>query len=285
MLHNFVTMKVVISDNWLCSIGEIDLDKYRRILLVGGVGTGKTMRAKEMIVKVKKSDPNVNVLVISTTKEYKGIAEELNMRYVEPTQLGLDPIKLYRANMLGYTELKRFVKDYIGLEKAELDKLGSINEIDRSDVYEGEMVDLRGDMVLSLNNFHWRDLYKAGFLIARILMNKMVLENMTNTLLVVDSMDKFLNGSDATDLMKLSGKMGNIFVGVVGSLYQFGNDIVDVLSVSDMVLIFKILDTMELSIIKDFFRLDEETINDIRELEIGEYFPIDNRKRREKFLS
>lgn len=273
-----------MSGNWLCPIGEIDLDR-RRILLVGGMGSGKTMRAKEMILNAKKSNPNVNVLIISTTDEYKDIAEELNLRYVEPKQLGLDPIKLYRSDVIGYTELERFIKDYVGSEKAEVDKLGSIDEIDRSDVYEGDMIDLRGDMVLSLNNFHWRDLFKAGFLIARILRNKMGLENMTNTLLVIDSVDKFLSGADTVDLMNLSRKTGNIFIGVIGSLHQIGDDVASVLSASDMVLVFRILEAMELSIIRDFFRLDRETIDDIRELEIGECFPIDNRKRRERLFS
>ena len=277
---DIIIIYATITGDGLYSVKEIDLNTYRRILLFGGSGTGKTAKAKEIVRKVKRSDPSVKALVISPNSEYRDVAEELGLAYLEPERLGLDPIKLYKENVIGSCHIKKFMNTYLGLSNVEVDELPSISDVDRSRVYEGERPNLKGDMVLSLAKFGETDLTKAGFFIPFVLSHEILFGNMSDTLMVLDGMDRFLDGMEITDLMNDARKFGNAILVTVRSPHRFGsnNDVMNILSVSDVVFVFNISDSLDLEILSDFFRLDREDIDEIRELKPGESMLIVHRK-------
>ena len=63
-------------------------------------------------------------------------------------------------------------------------------------------------------------------------------------------------------------------------LHRFGsdNDVMNILSASDAVFVFNISDSLDLEILSNFFRLNREDIDEIRELKPGESMLIYHRK-------
>ena len=108
----------------------------------------------------------------------------------------------------------------------------------------------------------------------------MLFGNMSNTLIVLDDMGRFLDGMEITNLMNIARKFGNAILVTVRSPHRFGsnNDMMEILSVSDAVFVFNVSNSLDLEILSNFFRLNREDVYEIRELKPGESILIDRRK-------
>ena len=264
-------MNITISvSNTNSSIEELNLASYRNILLIGGSGSGKTTKVKEMLRSIKKSDPTSKVLVVSLNDEFRDIAEELNLGYTEPKELGLDPIKLYRIGLIGRHELQALIGDICSAD-FDIDYLGSFIDLVYR-VFGGNMIEPTGDTVLSLRNFRMDEIKIAGLLIPKILMFKMMHGDLSNTLIAVDNADKFLSADAMEDLMRAVRKTGNAFVAVLQDPILNG-EIKNIVSLADAVLLFH-YGIEDLWMLRDALNLNEETIRKIITARIGEFVII-----------
>ena len=91
-------MRVAISEGRTHSVEEIDLNEFRRILLVGGTGTGKTTKAKDIVRKAVRS--GMGVIAISLNDEFRDLSGELGLDYVEVKDMGLEPDTFKRNSVL-----------------------------------------------------------------------------------------------------------------------------------------------------------------------------------------
>ena len=91
-------MCVAISGGRTYLVEEVDLREFRRILLVGGTGTGKTTKAKDIVRKAVRS--GMGVIVISLNDEFRDLSGELGLDYVEVKDVGLEPDTFKRNSVL-----------------------------------------------------------------------------------------------------------------------------------------------------------------------------------------
>ena len=255
---------------------DIDVKKFRNVLLIGGSGTGKTTKAKEIMRKVKRSDPSVKVLVISPNSEYRDVAEELGLAYLEPERLGLDPIKLHRLGLVSDFEVKTLITDHLCRWDVDLNMFESVGDLTRSRVFEGEIIEPEGDTVLSLRKFVKRDLEMAGLLIPVILKYEMLHGDLSNAVIVADNADKIF-GTALEDLMRAVRKTGNTLVAVLQDPILNG-EIRNIVSLADAVLLFH-YGIEDLWMLRDALNLDEETVHKIVSARIGEAVLITNNKQ------
>ena len=255
---------------------DIDVKKFRNVLLIGGSGTGKTAKAKEIVRKVKRSDPNAEVLVISPNDEYRDVAEELGLAYLEPERLGLDPIKLHRLGLLSEFEVKTLITDHLCRLDEDLDMFESVGDLTKSRVFEGEIIEPKGDAVLSLKKFAKRDLKTTGLLIPAILRYEMAHGDISNTVIVADNADMIF-GAALEDLMRVARKTGNTLVAVLQDPV-LGGEIGNIVSLADAVLLFH-YGIEDLQMLRDILNLNEETIRKITTARIGESVIITNNKQ------
>ena len=254
------------------------LGTYRRVLLIGGTGTGKTTKLKE-ITRIVRSDPNNKVLVITPTDEFRDIAESLNLEYVEPEWLGLDPIAMYRDGIISRDDLEYFLMKYIGKNDLSIyvRTMADVDSYGRR-VYEGDMIKLKGNMVLSLSKFYGNSLEKAGFLIPALLLHKIYFEPDMNVnfAIVVDNAELFLDPVMWSRLMmEMKGKM--MFVSSTNSLWHLeGRQAIDILSSAQLLYIFRDNKPTDHELLRQIlYPDDEDYINEITVLPAGESIVVD----------
>ena len=206
------------------SVEEIDLREFRRVILVGGTGTGKTTKAKDIVRKAVRS--GMGVIAISLNDEFRDLAGELGLDYVEVKDMGLEPDTFKRNS------------------------------------------------VLTLQGFFGDDLARAGFLMLEALRHQMY--SMRDVVIVIDDADRFLNPSAWTELMGIVRKTGNTLVATVQAPTRLGNKAYEILSQADAVFIFRVNDSVDLMVLRDVLRLDEDDVKDILTLPLGESVLVKN---------
>lgn len=92
-------------------IDSLDLNETHSIMIIGYVEPVGTILIEDIMRRARSEGKGI--VALDPTNEYEEIAKDLGLDYVILDVLGLDPVKLYKYNMLSSDDIAHFIAETI----------------------------------------------------------------------------------------------------------------------------------------------------------------------------